>query len=338
VVRRGVELPEAFRRAERERQTRVVAFVGLFAALLLGVIGGGAIAVSRRRPVLVNDRVFARRTSTTLLAVLGVLAVASALNAWPATVFGYDTASSWSNHVTTVAIGVVVAPIAVLVLAGLWLLMEALRKRAGIPAWPMNGAAGERHGVADATLGGLALGAVAALAAAVSLTVRAGPAGQVPTTELDAAVPSLVTALGAPLAIGADVATTAIPVLLVLAATRDVRRRWLIVALAVVAGSAVLAPIAGSLSYTPPTTEGALAALVAVAALVAAVVTWGRRGPYAWLVAATTFTALGALRSAVRAPTGVERAGGVLGVLVCAGVAWWLWRRARAGAPDGAAQ
>jgi len=333
VVRRGVELPEAFQRAERERRTRVVAFAALFAALLLGVAGGGAIVVSRRRPALVHDRMFERRTSVTLLGIFAALAMASALNGWPATLFSYDTASSWSNHVATVVVGIIVSPILALVLAGLWLVMEAMRRRAGIAAWPARdaaagGAAAAAGAVGDATLAGAALGAVAALGAILSWVIRAEPAGQMPVTQLDAAVPVLSTALGVPLAIAMDVATAAIPVLLVLAATRDIRRRWLIVALAAVVSAGVLAPVAGSVSTSPLTAAGVLSGLAAVAALVAALVTWGRRGPYAWLLAAAALAGYGALRVAVHAPVGVERAGGLLGMLVCAGAAWWLHRRA----------
>ena len=58
---------------------------------------------------------------------------------------------------------------------------------------------------------------------------------------------------------------------------------------------------------------GVLAAVVLVATLRA----WGRVSVVSWVVAALTMEALGGLRQVMQAPTGVERLGGALSVLVC---------------------
>ncbi|MEA3247578.1 MAG: hypothetical protein U9Q74_15605, partial [Gemmatimonadota bacterium] len=329
VVRRGVELPEAFRRAERERQTRVLAFVGLFAALMLGVIGGGAIVVSRRRRALVDDAVFTRPVAHRLLGLLVACVVVATINNWPAAVFGYDTASPWINHVTTVAIGVVVAPLSALILAGLWQVMEMLRRRTGIAAWPHaargDGGGGAAPGgpLGDAMLAGAGVGAVAALTRLASLAAGTGAAGVVPATQLDAAIPALGAALAVPVSIGMAVATAAIPVLLLLTATREPRRRWLIFGLAVAVSAAMLSPVAGSVGSARPSV------LEASAALVAAVVAWGQRGALAWLVGGATFAGMRMLREVVHAPSGDERMGAAVGVLVCCAAVWWLRRTAR---------
>ncbi|MCC7194628.1 MAG: CPBP family intramembrane metalloprotease [Gemmatimonadaceae bacterium] len=326
VSRRGIELPESFRRAERERGTRVLAFTGLLAALALGVIGGGAIVIAKRRRPLVNDAVFDRRTALRLLGLLALLSCLVTLNNWPAAVFAYDTAATWSSHLATFAIAVVVAPIGVLVIAGVWQVMEVLRRRAGIAAWPTGG----RDAVRSATIAGMGIGAVAVLGELVSQAMRAGEAGLVPVTGLSMAVPAVAAALAMPAAIGAVAAASAVPPLLLMATTRSARVRWLVFLLAIVVAGAVLAPIADSVASELPSVGEALAGLCAAVALVAAIVVWGRRGPLTWLVAAATFAGLSLFRDGVDAHTGQERIAAALGVLACVACALWLARRAAA--------
>lgn len=332
LVRRGVELPQRFQRAERERTIKAAAMAGLLAVLFLGAIVAGTIVVARRRTPLDDSRTFGRSASVRLLILLAAAALAAALNNWPSAMFGYDTAASWGNHVATVLLTIAMSPIVVLLVAGFWQVMEMLRKRTPIAALPADAA-----GLRDATLAGAGLGAVLTLGELAAVALRGTVMGVPPSTTLDAAMPIVAGALQLPNGVAMTVATAAIPLLVVVAITRNVRLRWAIAAATVVVSAAVLAPVADALGPTPPG-PAEMAAGVAGAVLgVAALVRWGPRGPYAWLVAAMTMAAVNQTRAAVHAVTGVERGAAALAILLLAAGALWIhaYARARGAAPGG---
>lgn len=325
VVRRGIALPESFRRAERERRTGMFAMAGLWFAIMFAALVTGAVFVARRRAPLVSDKAFERGTALALLGVLSAALVAGALNHWPSVVFGYDTATPWANHLAMSAISVAVAPIGALMMAGGWQLMEMVRRRTGIPAWPQRGHA---EAVRDATLAGLGLGAVAALVAAIPEFAAESRFGAVPVTTLNHLLPQLDRALAVPFGVAADVAFGAIPLLLLLAVARTPRTRWLLLALVIALTTGILGPVVTALHAEPINPTRAAASLVLVVALALAVMHWARLGVYTWLVAALVTVVLSEVQAAVHARTDAGRVGAVLAILMAIVAFAWLARRA----------
>ena len=133
VARRGVELPEAFLRADRARQTNRMVIAGVSILLLLGLVVTGAIVVKRRRPIVLDDGTLDRKDIFIFMGALVVLAMLSSLNSLPSQLFKYDTAEPWGSFIGTTALGfVLVIPLMLFVL-GLWLALGAMRRRVGIP-------------------------------------------------------------------------------------------------------------------------------------------------------------------------------------------------------------
>ncbi|MDQ3996277.1 MAG: CPBP family intramembrane metalloprotease, partial [Gemmatimonadota bacterium] len=153
VVRRGVELPEAFLRADRARQTNRMVIAGVGILLLFGLVLTGAIVVKRRLPVALHDGTPDRRTSLLLIGGLVLLATLSQLNSLPSELYSYDTAEPWSTFVGTTALSFVAPVLLTLMLAGLWLALGALRRRVGIPMTPAGPARSARTDVLVAGLG-----------------------------------------------------------------------------------------------------------------------------------------------------------------------------------------
>lgn len=322
VVRRGIELPEAFQRSVRERQTRNVAFMGIFLALAFGAVVAGTIFAIRRRPELVTDRMFDRRTGLAIFALLAASAVASSLSGWPSTVFSYDTASAWSNHIGMSVIGVLVVSVLALLLVGLWLVVESLRRRVGMPAWPAPDTA------RDALLAGVSLGAVFALSESLRTWVAPSGTGAAPSTTLDAAFPVLAGLPDVVMGVAGPAMVAAIPLLALMALWSRERDRWIVLAAFVAIGAALVGPVTVGERPAPPTlAEGVVAAFTLVAS-VWAIRTWGRWGPVAWLAAAAAMTGIGQLRSLLRDPTTVEQLASGLTLVATLAVIWWLWRRA----------
>ena len=157
VARRGVELPEAFLRADRERQTTkmLIGFGGF--VVLLGLLVTAAILVRRRRPILVDDGNLDRRQTIKLVGILVVLATLSSLNALPTQLFRYDTTHTWGNFLGNTALGFVLSIPLILIVIGLWHALNALRRRVGIPML----LSGPSHTASNEMLiAGLGLGAV----------------------------------------------------------------------------------------------------------------------------------------------------------------------------------
>jgi hypothetical protein len=324
LVRRGVELPESFVRADRRRQERRRA-VSVFCALLLllGVIGG-AIYVVRRREPLVDDGAMGRRTVVALVATLAVTQVAESLNSLPVALYGYDTSIPWSTFVGSTGIGIALAAVLALVLMALWLAVTALRRRAGIPMLP-DARRGARAD--DALFAGIGLGALPMLLErAISLaTTRDMPA--VPATLLDQAVPSLAHVLATPMAVAGIIPVIAIPALVIAGVAR---RRGIAVLLAVV----VLALLAGlgateAHRVAHPTVGAVLIGFAAPVAGFYAIRTWGPVCAWSWIIAALASRALTGVHAAVHAATPGEHAAGAIGVTLCLALLIVVTRRVR---------
>ncbi|MEP6992694.1 MAG: CPBP family intramembrane glutamic endopeptidase, partial [bacterium] len=220
VARRGIELPENFVRADRERQTTRGLVAGLSMLLLLGVVITGAVLVVRRRPVLVHDGVIDRRGAVMFVGTLVVLSVLADFNALPSSLFAYDTAQPWGSFVGTRVIAFIAAIPLAFVLYGLWLAFDALRRRVGVP---MLGARGTESPSSDAIVAGLGLGSVVYALARAGDLVPSQTMPRPPSTLLDAAIPAFDRLPALPQTTIAAVAMLGIPVLVVAGLTT----RWL---------------------------------------------------------------------------------------------------------------
>ncbi len=314
LVWRWVELPEAFLRSDRSRQARSMLIAGVSLLLLTGLLITGVAVVRRRLPVAVYDGILGRETWLWLLGGLGVLAVLDYLNALPLQLYSYDTAQPWSTFVGTTALGLVATVIVALLLAGLWLVLQTLRRRVGIPLLDdePSRAAAVNVLIAGAGIGGMVYGITL-----LDGLIPPGPLPSTPSSSLDQLVPWLAGIPGIPARAIGTVATMAIPILVVGGLTP--RWRWralmgLIMAMLVAAIAWPFVPVGDvRLARLPVLIAGLLG-------VVAAMVVWGRRSAWSWLVAALWYQALEGVHEAVYGPEWQARAGGALTVLVAVGL------------------
>lgn len=310
VARRGVELPESFLRADRERQTNRTLIAGLAGLLLMGGMITGALVVTRRRPIVLHDGVMTRGQTFAFLGVIAALAALDRLQSLPTQLFSYDTSEPWSRFVGTTLLGfVAVIPVALFVL-GVWLVLGALRRRVGVPMFPSSDSPS-----GDMLLSGLGLGAMAFAAAHFDSLVPSSGLPRMPTTMLDHAIPMLGGAAGIPSSTLMLVAFSAIPILVV----AGVATRWRVRVLILVAIAVLIGVSAVSLAPPGESDPARLIGLVIGVALIAlAVRAWGTSSVTSWIVAALGFQGLSGLRLAVYGPTGQERIAGALAVVVSA--------------------
>ncbi len=321
VARRGVELPESFLRADRQRQTDRLMVAGVCILLLLGSIVTGAIFVKRRRPILLNDGMLERRDTYVLLGTLMVLATLSSLNSLPSKLFKYDTAQPWSTFIGTTALGVVVSIPALLILFGLWLALGAMRRRVGIP---MLAGGPSRSASNNMLIAGLGLGGVLFAMSQLGALVPRGWVPDTPTTLLSEAFPLFAGVIDVPMVVMMSVAMFGIPLLVVAALSRRWSLRSLMAAgIMALAGGAVwaLAPARDVDLWT------AALAIARVAVVSVAVAVWGSLAAWSWLVAALAFLGLSSLRLAAYGVVWQERGAGVLTLLVAAALIVIMTRR-----------
>jgi len=312
VVRRGVELPEAFRRAQRQRLGTDSVLMLVCSVWILGLVLLGIVLVIRRREPLVDDGVLGRKANLAVVGVLALLMAASILNGLPSRLFSYDTAMPWSNwlaiNAVVVLLGSLVAPLLAL---GLWLLLTALRRRVGVPLLPHGqGAEGRR----DVLLAGLGLGAMLSLTGLALRLGNRGPVPAPPTTLLDRAVPVLGGAIEVPIDVIMTVTMLAIPALALVGIARRWSTRLLGLAVLVVPVLAVLwvrAPAASNANV-----RTFLPALVGLVALVLSVRWWAGHSGWSWVVGGTVWAAFGGAWNLLHSATGVEREAGALTVLM----------------------
>jgi membrane protease YdiL (CAAX protease family) len=327
VSRRGVELPESFLRADRQRQTDRRMVAGVCILLLVGLIVTGAIFVKRRRPILVDDGMLGRRDTYILLSTLVVLATLSSLNSLPSKLFKYDTAQAWSSFIATTVLGVVVLIPAVLILFGLWLVLSAMRRRVGIP---MLAGEPSRSASNDMLIAGVGLGGVLFATSRLTTLVPRVWMPDTPTTALGDVFPLLAGVLDVPMIVMMTVATFGIPLLVVAGLSRSWGLRALMVAgLVTLTGGAVWA-LAPASDVHP---WAAVLAIARVAVVSVAVAVWGPLAAWSWLVAALAVLGLSSLRLAAYGVVWQERGAGVLTLLVAAALIVLITRRAARARP-----
>ncbi|MDQ2667255.1 MAG: CPBP family intramembrane metalloprotease [Gemmatimonadota bacterium] len=310
VARRGVELPESFLRADRDRQTNNSLVAGSSALLVLGFILVGAIIVTRKRPILVDDGTLGRRQAAWFLAALIVLSILSSLNALPSSLFSYDTTEPWSRFTGTRALGFVTAIPLSLFIYGLCVETNALRQRVGIPLMPRVALG---TAVRDMLAAGLGLAGLVFAASRLAELASKREMPRLPSTSLNEIIPVLGGVVGLPIATLIGVAVVAIPLLVIGGLTR----RWLFRVLLAVA---VIAPgVIGAFAVAPTReTSPALVAVVVVAmvAIVIALLAWGSVSALSWLVAALATQALSALHGVTHSATTESRVESLLVVIV----------------------
>lgn len=330
VARRGIELPQSFLRADRDRQTTRSLIAGFCALALIGGIVTGAVIVIRRRAPPLHDGQLSRRAMVVLATSIAVLALVSRLNAFPSALFGYDTTEPWSRFLGATLLSlVVVIPLSLFVL-GMWMVLTALRRRVGIP---MLHGAPSRTTSNEVLLAGLGLGSLVYTAnRLVSLAPRDGMP-RTPGTLLDMLVPMLGNAAELPGSTLTVVAIAGIPILVITALTQRRWVRWLL-------GALTVALVAGVTTATAPpssiTFAGVALLLLAAALAIAAFRTWGALSAWAWLVAALVNRALGSIHGIVREPTSPEKVSEVVTLIVAIGLIAVIARhvRGKVGTPE----
>jgi membrane protease YdiL (CAAX protease family) len=322
VARRGVELPESFLRADRQRQTDRMMIAGACILLLFAFVATGAIFVKRRRPILLDDGMLGRRDTYVLVGTLIVLATLSSLNSLPSKLFRYDTSQPWSSFVGTTALSLVVSIPAVLILFALWLALGALRRRVGIP---MLAGRFSRQASRDMLIAGVGLGGVLFAASQLSALVQRGSVPDTPTTVLNDFISLLAGVTDVPMVAMMSVAIVGIPLLVVAGLSQRSSLRVLMAAgmLALVGGAVwALAPAGDVHPWS------AALAIVRVAVVAVAIAVWGSLAAWSWLVAALSVRGLTGLRLAVYGAAWQERASGALTLVVAAILIAVIVRRA----------
>jgi hypothetical protein len=312
VVRRSVELPEAFLRADRERRSTGMLIAALCGLILIGGIITGVLMVTKRRPIVLQDGVLDTRATMILLGALVVLAVLGSLNAMPAALFSYDTAEPWSRFVGTRWLGLVSTIPLSLVVLGVWLALGALRRRIGIP---MLAGEPSRAASNDMLVAGVGLGGLFFAVSRLGELVPGKGMPRVPSTLLTESAPFLGGLTSMPSATLMMVSGLGIPILMVMGLAKSWVARGL---MAAGMGGLLLAILVATAPATDMdfTRSAALAATVVLMAI--ALRAWASSAALSWIVAALVLQGLGGLRSAVYSPTWREHVAGVL-VLVLAG-------------------
>jgi membrane protease YdiL (CAAX protease family) len=326
VAQRRIELPEAFLRADRQRQTNRAIIGGMLGLVLLGGIFAGAIAITRR-PAVIEDGILDRRKTLILLGAVTALSLIEGLNGLPSAISSYDTSEPWSRFIGSTAVGFVGAPATALLVLGVWMALDALRRRVGIP---MLREAESGTAERDMLLAGLGLGAVVFAMMRLESLVPLGSVARIPPTPatlLDRAVPWLGEVPSLPSSAIMTVALVGIPILVLAGITR----RWAL--RAIIAAVALALVAATAIAFAPPGEADPVRIILAGARIVVialALYFWGRLSAWSWLVAALVFSALGGLRSSVYAPTGQEQVAGALTLLAASGLVTLIVRHARA--------
>jgi membrane protease YdiL (CAAX protease family) len=322
VARRSVELPEAFLRADRARQTNRAMVGGVGMLLVFGLIITGGIVVKRRRPVLVQDGQLDRRDTVILLGALIVLAALSGLNSLPSELGAYETSRPWGSFVGTTALGLVIAIPLALIAVGLWLAVGALRRRVGIP---MLAGEASRSASNEMLIAGLGLGGIIYAMNRLDAVIPRTDIPRTPTTVLNHLSPLLAGITDIPANVLFAVAGVGIPILVVAALTPRWGLRALMAASVVGLMTTVSWSMGAETEIDPVSvTLGIVSAVVVVTALVFG----GARSAWSWVVAALFFQALHGLREAAYGPVWQARAAGALTLLVASALITIIAQRA----------
>ncbi|MFI5245884.1 MAG: hypothetical protein ACHQQR_11690, partial [Gemmatimonadales bacterium] len=313
VARRGVELPETFLRADRETQTSHMLLAGLSGILLIVLIAGGAVFVVRRRAPLVDDGALDTRATITMIGALALLGVAESLNSLPQQLFSYDTSVMWRTFVAKTSVQVLLAVFPALIVYGLWLVVGALRRRAGIPLIvpAVQRSHGREH---DVLLAGLGLGGTLALVQLGAPFAMDSGLPAVPQTVLALALPWLGDALSIPMGVVTGVAGFAIPALVIAGlSNKGVVRALLITVLLALLGGTV-ASVGGT--HPEHRAFALVFGLLALGGGAAAITWWGRLCAWSWVIGVLASRAFEALHEAAGAPTTNGRVAGAVSLAV----------------------
>jgi hypothetical protein len=240
----------------------------------------------------------------------------------PSRLYRYDTAESWGNFVTTIALGFLGAIPLVLVFAGLWLTLDAMRRRAGIP---MLEGAPSRPTSRAMLIGGLGLGGIIyAMIRLDALFPRAG-LPRMPMTSLNDVAPMFAGITDVPIVSMTMVAIVGIPLLTVAALSPRWSMRALMAAL-ILGLIAVLGLSGPSGNDIDPV--GVALVVAGVIVVMIALLVGGARSAWSWLVAAFFYQSLTGLRNAAYARVWQERTAGALTALVAVGLIAIIAQRA----------
>ena len=334
-TRRGVELPEDFLRADRARLVNRVLIGAVSTMLALGLLVTGAIVLRRRRPVVLDDGTLDRKRTIIAIGLLAVLAILSGLNSVPSLLAEYDTAEPWGRFTSGIALRLVVGIALALIPAALWLALDGLRRRVGIPML-----AGERSRSTsnDMLIAGLGLGGIVYAMTHLDALIPRGDMPPTPTTVLDRALPLFAGVPDIPAYVLLSVALIGIPFLVV----AGLSSRW---SLRVLMGAALVAVLSVAAWSSEPTGQldfGTVALAIAGMIVVAlAIVVWGSLSAWSWIVAALFYAGLAGLRFGVYGVVWQERGAGALKLVVATALIARIARRAATGgnrAPEGLTQ
>ena len=321
-VWRGVDLPEAFLRADRERQTNrtVIAVVSML--LLLGLVVGGAIVVRRRLPVAVHDGALGREARLWLIGGLLILETLDHVNSLPSQLYSYDTAKPWSTFVGTTTLGFVGPVILTLMLGGLWLVLQSLRRRVGIP---MVAGKPSRSAAVDILIAGFGIAGVAYAAGHLDALIPSDGRPSPASSALDQLVPWLAGVAGGPASAIGTMAAIAIPILVVAGLTRRWTQRAL---LGGIIAALVTIIVWGFESQGDLHPAHLPLAIVGFVLTLAAMVAWGSRSAWSWLVAALGSQALHGAQELVYGAEWQARSAGALSAALAAALIVLIIRQA----------
>lgn len=306
VVRRGIELPESFRRADTRRRSKLLAVAGGCGFVLFGFVIGGAVYARSRRRAVIDDRIITRRRAIAVLATLGVLTLASTLNSLPATLAGYDTAETWRAFLANTGLMAVLSLLLVAFLAGLWMAFDGLRRRVGIPLFSR-----ERHPWSETVINAVGIAGLQATLGGLAAQLVAPAIPSPPVTQLEGAIPALTPVFALPAGLSGGTMFLALPALVIVLLVRSAAARvGLTLALVALGGAAIA--VAGGRAGTAHPGLGALVGLASLPAVYYAVRQYAATSAATWLLAMLLAAALGATHTALAAPTMTERAGGLL--------------------------
>lgn len=328
VARRGVDLPESFIRADRDRQTNKSLVAGLCALLVLGCLLVGALIVTRKRTIMTDDFRLTRRQTSLFIASLIILTILGNLNSLPSSLFSYDTTEPWTRFTSTRALSLISAiPLSLFVYA-IFLETNALRQRVGIPLMPRDDAG---IAVKDMLAAGLGLAGLVFTASRLGDFATPHSMPPIPSTSLNDVVPALSGIISVPIATLMGVAAVAIPLLVIGGLTRRWSYRVLLVA-------GVLVPAVIAIRAVMPRTDTSALTIgvgvVVIVVTVGALVAWGSVSALSWLVAALAMQALGALHSATFAATSQARIEAALVFIVASVLIALVARYAPRGVPS----
>jgi hypothetical protein len=230
----------------------------------------------------------------------------------------------WSNWMGINVVVILLSTVPALVALGLWMVMNSLRGRVGIPLLPAGSDADAGAHRRDVLLAGLGLGSMVALLGLGLRLANRGGIPAAPETLLGQAVPALAEALGVPLGVVMSVVSVALPGL----ALAGISRRW---GVRVLVAAAMVAPLLVMGYVTAPAAANPVVrAVVPVAVgLVAAVLSvrwWAAYAGWSWVVGGIVAAGYGGVWMLLHAPTGPERAGGVVTLAVALALLWMAAR------------